>query len=89
MSNGMDHHRKWALEALKNITKRDFEMEHLEGDFSRLGLQSIELASLAGELSARFGFRIYPEDLEEYDSLEAVLQWCLDSGSSSLDSGRK
>ena len=76
MSSGMDDHRKWALEALKEITKRDFEMEHLEGDFSRLGLQSIELASLAGELSARFGFRIYPEDLEDYDSLEAVLRWC-------------
>lgn len=81
MSNDMDSHRRWALEVLKEITKRDFGQEVLEADFSSLGLQSIELASLTGELSARFGVRVYPGDLEEYDTLEAMLRWCFASGS--------
>jgi len=66
----------WALEELSSVLKRTFTEADLTRPMAELHLQSIEIASLAGALSERFGKRIYPSDFESFDTFQALLDSC-------------
>lgn len=66
----------WAVEELSSVLKRTLTEADLTRPMAELHLQSIEIASLAGALSERFGKRIYPSDFEAFDNLKALLVWC-------------
>lgn len=66
----------WALEELSSLLKRTFTEADLTRPMVELHLQSIEIASLAGALSERFGKRMYPSDFESFDTFQAMLDSC-------------